>query len=68
MLTWGGAVTPAPRDRAGVIRRLLGLTAAALVLLLAAPVVPVTAGPAGGECPPGSNDCNVWDDEPGQPG
>lgn len=74
MLTWGGRGVPARPTRAGTPRRLL-LTAG-LVLLLAltgAPALLLTGAPAragnpGGECPPGQNDCNVWDDEPGTPG
>ncbi|MGW4293113.1 hypothetical protein ACWEH1_08675 [Micromonospora chersina] len=74
MLTWGGRGVPARPTRAGTPRRLL-LTAG-LTLLLAltgAPALLATgasarAGNPGGECPPGQNDCNVWDDDPGTPG
>ena len=74
MLTWGGRGGPARPTRAGTPRRLLLTAGLALLLALTgAPVLLVTgasarAGNPGGECPPGQNDCNVWDDEPGTPG
>ncbi|MCW3839447.1 hypothetical protein ONA70_04965 [Micromonospora yasonensis] len=39
-----------------------------MVLLLALAGSPVHAAGPGGDCPPGQNDCNVWDDDPGVPG
>lgn len=66
MLTWGGRGVPARWTRAGTPRRLL--LAAGLALLLALAGSPVHAAGPGGDCPPGQNDCNVWDDEPGTPG
>ncbi|MEU5530129.1 hypothetical protein ABZ744_24655 [Micromonospora chersina] len=74
MLTWGGRGVPARPPRAGTPRRLLLTAGLALLLALTgAPALLATgasarAGNPGGECPPGQNDCNVWDDEPGTPG
>ncbi|GHJ50792.1 hypothetical protein Nm8I071_00990 [Nonomuraea sp. TT08I-71] len=74
MLTWGGRGVPARPARAGTPRRLLLTAGLALLLALTgAPALLATgasarAGNPGGECPPGQNDCNVWDDEPGTPG
>ncbi|MFR9777222.1 hypothetical protein ACL02O_14330 [Micromonospora sp. MS34] len=66
MLTWGGRGVPARPTRAGTPRRLL--LAAGLALLLPLTGAPAHAAGPGGDCPPGQNDCNVWDDEPGLPG
>ncbi|MEU4367338.1 hypothetical protein [Micromonospora chersina] len=74
MLTWGGRGVPARPTRAGAPRRLLLTAGLALLLALTgAPALLLTGAPAragnpGGECPPGQNDCNVWDDDPGTPG
>ncbi|MFF4891432.1 hypothetical protein [Micromonospora chersina] len=74
MLTWGGRGGSARSTRAGTPRRLLLSAGLALLLALTgAPALLATgasarAGNPGGECPPGQNDCNVWDDEPGTPG
>ncbi|MEH0842464.1 hypothetical protein V6U81_08750 [Micromonospora sp. CPCC 205711] len=37
------------------------------MVAVAAPPAAHAGGP-GGECPPGQNDCSVWDDDPGVPG
>ncbi|MEU5721227.1 hypothetical protein ABZ783_05320 [Micromonospora sp. NPDC047738] len=66
MLTWGGGGVPAHPTRAGAPRRLL--LAAGLALLLTLTGLPARAAGPGGGCPPGQNDCNVWDDDPGVPG
>ncbi|MEU1836216.1 hypothetical protein [Micromonospora chersina] len=74
MLTWGGRGVPARPAQAGTPRRLLLTAGLALLLALTgAPALLASgasarAGNPGGECPPGQNDCNVWDDEPGTPG
>ncbi|GAB3187220.1 hypothetical protein FHX75_12891 [Micromonospora palomenae] len=67
MLTWGGGCVPARGPRAGTHRRLLAATLLALLVALAAPVPAVAEGP-GPQCPPGQNDCSIWDDDPGTPG
>ncbi|SBT50483.1 hypothetical protein [Micromonospora auratinigra] len=66
MLTWGGRGAPVHPTRAGASRR--RLLAAGLALLLALVGAPARAEGPGADCPPGQNDCNVWDDEPGTPG
>lgn len=70
MLTWGGRGVPVRPARPGTPRRLV--VAVGLTLLLAAgaavPALAAAAADPGGECPPGSNDCSVWDDDPGVPG
>ncbi|KKK07024.1 hypothetical protein [Micromonospora sp. HK10] len=66
MLTWGGRGVPARPTRAGTPRR--RLLAGGLAVLLALAGSPARAADPGGECPPGQNDCNVWDDDPGVPG
>ncbi|WP_442934611.1 hypothetical protein [Micromonospora sp. CPCC 205739] len=71
MLTWGGGRVPARGDRAGTPRRLLATTLLALLVALAAPVpaaAPAAAEAPGPQCPPGQNDCSIWDDDPGTPG
>ncbi|MGC5017306.1 hypothetical protein [Micromonospora sp. DT47] len=67
MLTWGGGRVPARASRAGTPRRLLAGTLLALLVAAVAPP-PAYAGDPGAECPPGQNDCSVWDDDPGTPG
>ncbi|MFJ8579016.1 hypothetical protein [Micromonospora sp. NPDC093277] len=65
MLTWGGRGVPAHPARAGTSRRLL--LAAGLALLLTLAGAPARGANPGGNCPPGQNDCNVWDDDPAVP-
>ncbi|MEU5788271.1 hypothetical protein ABZ754_11120 [Micromonospora purpureochromogenes] len=67
MLTWGGGCVPARGPRAGTPRRLLAAALLALLVALAAPVPAAAEGP-GPQCPPGQNDCSIWDDDPGTPG
>ncbi|MFC4149023.1 hypothetical protein ACFO0M_22445 [Micromonospora mangrovi] len=60
MLTRCGVGTP---------RRLLVAAGLALLVALAgAPASAARPGDPGADCPPGQNDCSVWDDEPGVPG
>ncbi|SCG62231.1 hypothetical protein [Micromonospora coxensis] len=67
MLTWGGGRVPAPATGAGTPRRLLAGTLLALLVAVLAPLPAAAEGP-GPECPPGQNDCTIWDDDPGDPG
>ncbi|MFF5172589.1 hypothetical protein ACFY3U_08150 [Micromonospora sp. NPDC000089] len=67
MLTWGGGRAPAWPTRAGTPRRLLAGALLALLVVAVAPPVAYAGGP-GGNCPPGQDDCSVWDDDPGIPG
>ncbi|WP_436970873.1 hypothetical protein [Micromonospora coxensis] len=67
MLTWGGGRVPAPGTGAGTPRRLLAGTLLALLVAVLAPLPAAAEGP-GPECPPGQNDCTIWDDDPGDPG
>lgn len=56
------------RPVGGVPRRVLAALLLAVLVAVAAPPAPVQAAGPGVECPPGQNDCSVWDDDPGTPG
>ncbi|TDC83084.1 hypothetical protein E1193_09950 [Micromonospora sp. KC606] len=66
MLTWGGRRVAARPSRAATPRRLLAGTLLALLVTVLAPPPPAAAqAPV---CPPGQDDCSIWDDDPGTPG
>nr|WP_172892601.1 hypothetical protein [Micromonospora coxensis] len=46
---------------------MLAGTLLALLVAVLAPLPAAAEGP-GPECPPGQNDCTIWDDDPGDPG
>lgn len=56
------------RQFVGGPRRVLAGLLLAMLVAVAAPPAPVQAAGPGVECPPGQNDCSVWDDDPGTPG
>ncbi|MFI9642647.1 hypothetical protein ACIG87_21730 [Micromonospora sp. NPDC051925] len=63
-------LTPAGATRrrvTGLTRRVLAGAVLALLVAVVTPPPAQAAGP-GVECPPGQNDCSVWDDDPGTPG
>ncbi|WP_455565805.1 hypothetical protein [Micromonospora wenchangensis] len=56
------------RPVGGLPRRVLTGLLLAVLVAVAAPPAPVRAAGPGVECPPGQNDCSIWDDDPGTPG
>ncbi|MFG1867664.1 hypothetical protein [Micromonospora arborensis] len=70
MLTSNGRDAPARTPRAATSRRALAGIGLALLLVVGAtqPAVGAQRAGPGASCPPDQPDCNVWDDEPGNPG
>lgn len=56
------------RPVGGLPRRVLAGLLLAVLVAVAAPPAPVQAAGPGVQCPPGQNDCSIWDDDPGTPG